>query len=91
MDVVPDCEADPSCGVWPERIGRGAGRQAPNVRKAASMHTETAFRNFAESGARNPREIKPAIAQETDAQVGVQRFTIATPQAESAFDEADCA
>ena len=26
-----------------------------------------------------------------DAQVGVQRFTIATPQAERAFDEADCA
>ena len=26
-----------------------------------------------------------------DAQAGVQRFTIAAPQAESAFDEADCA
>ena len=59
-------------------------RQPPCIRRLP-------FEGFAESGARGPREIKPAIAQETDAQVGAQRFTIATPQAESAFDEADCA
>ena len=54
------------------------------------MHTEAAFRDFAESGGEKP-PLDLARYCLDDAQVGVQRFTIATPQAERAFDEADCA
>ena len=55
------------------------------------MHTEAAFRRFCGvGGERFPLNLA-RYRLETDAQVGVQRFTIATPQAESAFDEAGCA
>ena len=53
------------------------------------MRTEAAFRDFAESGGGEKPPLNLARYCPDDAQAGVQRFTIATPQAESAFDEVD--